>query len=393
MKSPPYCNCFLLSFLIWHAKEVSASCTSTGCGPGSYCGKYLYRPKLGLPYYVYECYQCPAGTFKGCNGCPFATCESCFPGYFQPSVGQASCLGCTQGTFSENYGSVSCTSCPAGKYSSSTANTACTDCLAGYYNPTSGLATACTLQCIPGTYSLSGSTSCTNCSAGSFSAGNGSSTCTACIPGKYQDSNGQSACNNCQLPTISSMEGSKNCTLCQQGTYSESTNRSSCLSCEAGKTTLGNGSYAAWQCTSIIPRLALNAYPPLSGFSKFADSNYCQDRLCIVHGTVSGQAYGNGDYKIYTYDFQTPENLFDGNNPTVSTSYSASDYDSGGAFAASSTPPIFLAEQSYLGAYVWITLPAYINFSHAVVKRNVILDNTRAPRDFKVYAYISSVKP
>ena len=115
----------------------------------------------------------------------------------------------------------SCISCPAGRFSAGGTSTLCTSCFAGCSTCTSSANNTCT-GCLPQFYLVN--STCTACNNGSYSLGSIESTCTACSVGCTVCTNaiicsscsatyGLNSLNNCILclPGTYSLGGSTAC--------------------------------------------------------------------------------------------------------------------------------------------------------------------------------------
>lgn len=213
----------------FYCPSGSTSSTPSNCPVGSYS-------LIGT-----SCVQCPAGTYGNTTGLTSPFCSGV----------------CPVGSFSTSPGNSACIFCPAGTYGIITGETAisCSGlCLPGFFGNITGLFTAtCSGVCESGYYCLSGSTSSTQniCLPGSFSLA-GSSHCSLCPVGKFGNSAGLTSANcsgSCQIGfygseaglTISSCSGS-----CSAGYFCESAATSPISqACALGKYSLGGTNYCS----------------------------------------------------------------------------------------------------------------------------------------------------
>lgn len=184
--------------------------------------------------------------------------------------------------------------------------------------------------------------SCTNCQGNtsvlcpsgyaSITTGNTSNaTCVACPIGQYTPTSGSSACSPCPYATYTDQVATAN----------------SCLACPSGTSTPVLGSSALSNCSSSAPiPLVFRRYPPQVGLTDYTS-------------TVSGQAYGNGQYVI-TYSttevlyYYLIKNMFNG----IEGGYGGATAEGGYYY-----PPNGLVT-GYKGEWVALQMPQKISYSY-----------------------------
>lgn len=253
--------------------EVVANCTP--CTGGSYCDGTALTAPTGLCAPGYYCSggsdspkptnstmggicdsggYCPAGS-QAPVACPPGSylanvtgsrsaddCIACIPGYYcsGAQVGTtAQCEAgwyCTGGSISSRQhatppghyspqGSVEPIPCDAGTYSAQSNKGACDPCPAGFYCPDVGMTSY--TDCPVGHFCDQGSYTPSPCPRGTYSNAeriNSTSGCLACPPGKYCDTNGQTA------PTGDCSAGY----FCESGAWSDSPTTVGGYPCPAG---------------------------------------------------------------------------------------------------------------------------------------------------------------
>ena len=255
----------------------------SACGAGKY--------KRGI---FGRCYPCAAGLYQNsnshkntkCKACPkgqfsesaASACKHCPIGKYQPDTSKSSCRSCLSstsivlnsigaskwdqacycvlGSQFDSSNSV-CTWCEPGNYSSAGQ---CKSCPAGRFNPVCGKEECG--ECLPGTYSISGSHECTNCESGKYANEANATKCEACLPGHSciggimkmcprgtKEEN--FLCKPCDAGRYSINVKSKACIECPKGTYNDNIGSSSegCTSCPMGKF---SGLKAAKQATDCL---------------------------------------------------------------------------------------------------------------------------------------------
>ncbi|GMH61636.1 hypothetical protein TrST_g9108 [Triparma strigata] len=223
-----------------------------------------------------SCVDCEAGTWS--DLAVSSTCVSCEGGKYSDVVASAShsdCVDCSPGKYATPASSV-CSICSFGKYSSST-STSCTNCPAGKYieddsvtatlhanydscvNCPAGKASdespdnLCDEICLPGTYSVVGSTACTSCERGKFNEQLMQPSCVACGVGRYNEDKGsvnEAACSLCSAGKASDEETRNSpCPECPEGTATAAIGMAACSSCPAGRFSNVVGSYQCDPCS------------------------------------------------------------------------------------------------------------------------------------------------
>ena len=174
---------------------------------------------------INSCISCPAGRFSagrtstlcttcfaGCSTCTSSannTCTGCLPQFY---LVNSTCTACNNGSYSLGGIESTCTACSVG-CTVCTSDIICSSCSATY-----GLNSLnnCIL-CLPGTYSLGGSTACLSCNAG----------CSSCT---------SSLANSCQSCIINYILSNNSCSFCPFGSFSAGGIASTCRNCSAGCT-------------------------------------------------------------------------------------------------------------------------------------------------------------
>lgn len=331
------------------------------------------------------CYDCATGYFSNSSA---SVCTKCVAGTFSNTTKSTTCRNCsTFGTYSMA-GFSTCLSCAAGSFSNVSTASSCSLCEGGTYSSDIG-ASRC-LDCVTGKYSFANATQCTDCLPGKFASNNRSLECMLCPPGKYQGTSGQSACFQCAGGTVSNTSGHTTCLVCKVGTYSN-INHTSCISCPVGKSTpfLSPGASAAWQCAPVVNRQTLVSYP-LSTFS--SENLFCQGTFCQLQETKANMPYGNGEYIVYSYDVINLLNAFDKNATTEFKSFDNRFTNIGSTLQYSlynGPPEYYVTDTEYLGPFISMKLPTFINFSHVTITKsnNILRTADNFPKNYKIYAY------
>jgi hypothetical protein len=140
----------------------------------------------------------------------YAECTPCPDGKGARILGMkndALCrAGCNPGTFSDDgfNSDGGCMPCPGGKYQPGFRGTACLDCLAG-------------------SFAVSGASQCTKCAPGDYNNEKRSTACLRCDHGRYAQSVGSTFCAACSVITSTSMTGSNSVQNCSVATYRDFT--------------------------------------------------------------------------------------------------------------------------------------------------------------------------
>ncbi|GMI03456.1 hypothetical protein TrLO_g6338 [Triparma laevis f. longispina] len=215
------------------------------------------------------CTECAQGKF-GVNAAQSSesACFDCGRGKRGLVVGATSdsCVDCEAGTCICSFGkyststSTSCTNCAAGKYIEDDSVTAtlhansdsCVNCPAGKASDESP-DNLCDEICLPGTYSVAGSTSCTSCEKGKFNEHPLQPSCVACGAGRYNEDEGsvnEAACRLCSAGKASDEEVKNSpCPECAAGTATAANGMAACSSCPAGSFSNDAGSYQCDPCS------------------------------------------------------------------------------------------------------------------------------------------------
>jgi len=253
-----------------------------------------------------SCQACESGFYVSagaCQSCPnecsectdYSTCTSCSNGYVKSGL---QCVACSPGTY---YSSGSCPSCLEGCATCSDGST-CDTCESGYVKDgskcvecSSGTyySSGTCQNCIEGCHACSGGSNCDICKSGYEI--DGSSQCVECLPGTYSLSGG--SCQNCLEECSTCLNGSScetcdtgyvkddsQCVECSPGTYYSSAD-GSCQSCLEGCSTCVNGD----GCTSCK-----------SGYTQV-------DSQCVSNSCPEG-TYRSGD-NCLNYDEDGPEKV------------------------------------------------------------------------------------
>ncbi len=248
------------------------------------------------------------------------------------------------------------------------------------------------IPCDAGSYGP-GQPSCTLCPAGSYSSVAGSTNCTACPAGTASSTAGADSSAKCiQCPAgYFSLANSSSCTICPTGYYSSSASSSSCTPCPAGTyyQLAAAGAAGPTVCTQqegeVLTDPVVRMYPP----GPLVASS---DRTStLTSATLSGYAYGNGDYTVAYSTSQTndkPIHLFDGDvgndGNTIGCGVFGSGYSSGSYTGAN------LLVSDYKGDWVTISLPSTVYLSHMRLHDNARLFSgswsiSNNPEDLRIY--------
>ena len=227
----------------------SATCLQCAIGKATFglnnctnCQTGSYADTLGS----IACKLCPAGTANNQIGMTAVNqCIKCLPGYYSDS-GATVCTACPLGTYDD--GNNECMPCLDGTYNNLLAQTTCALCPAGTANMNINQVSinAC-IKCLPGSFSIAGSSQCTLCTAGTFTAISGTpNNCTLNPPGTYTPLPGSIIVTQCAPGSYSESIGTINCTTCNPGFYNNKTgsfNKSDCLPCPPGTYAPASGAF------------------------------------------------------------------------------------------------------------------------------------------------------
>jgi hypothetical protein len=256
------------SYSSQYGSQICQSCppgtwSSSGSSECKSCPDGFYSNIRGLNSSTL-CSQCPKGSYGG--GGIISSCIPCPSGSYgienpshPPSNESTGCAPCNAGSFSSS-GSLSCTFCAVGFYTELSRSVSCLACPSGTYGAVPGSSNksiACQ-QCPSGTFNeLTGQSriACINCPAGTASSiegSNSSTSCSSCIPGSFSVA-GSSVCVSCNPGTYSPTSNAGVCLPCPRGTYLSSYGGSSlfqCKTCPLGTSTAVSGTIYESDCVA-----------------------------------------------------------------------------------------------------------------------------------------------
>ncbi|OQS00484.1 hypothetical protein THRCLA_05945, partial [Thraustotheca clavata] len=258
---------------------------------------------------------CPVGMY--CPGVGNTKPTACYPGTYQPSIGQSYCVLCPLGSICPGWNNTAPQFCPAGFVCSSLGLSHPVQlCPAGFYcnegtwtlDP-SELSPLRPYPCEPGTFCLggvkaaltidwlpnviAGATASQTCTEGSFCL-EGTMEATLCYPGHYCPP-GATFPVITPPGTFSSDNGAVAPMLCFPGTFAVFASSTNCQVCPAGYTCPGYGNYIPTICPqgfyrSIADSITCRLCPPgtWSPNTGLTDISYCEPcpvgRVCGIQG-------------------------------------------------------------------------------------------------------------